>query len=76
MAEMTDDVFLGYCRIHCETERGLFSKAHVARLIMMAGSPADHASPAQILTHRKEWYSLGPDDVLPLVELAAAAVKG
>lgn len=36
----TDESFLGYVSLHCETERALFSNAHVRRLCELAGREA------------------------------------
>jgi hypothetical protein len=36
---MTNDEFIGYCEIHCTTERALFSGTHVNRMLDLAGFP-------------------------------------
>lgn len=36
----TDEDFLGYVSLHCETERALFANAHVRRLCELAGREA------------------------------------
>ena len=38
---MTDDELIGYCDIHCETERALFSVTHINRMIDLARLPPD-----------------------------------
>lgn len=38
-AAMTDIELIGYCGIHCATERALFSAEHVNRMIELAGNP-------------------------------------
>lgn len=38
-AAMTDIELIGYCEIHCTTERALFSAEHVNRMIELAGNP-------------------------------------
>jgi hypothetical protein len=46
--EMTDEEFLGYCDLHCETPVGMFHRKHIARLAELAG---DVATPLA-----QEWY--------------------
>ena len=41
MDEMTDIELIGYCEIHCATERALFAAEHVNRMIELAGNPLD-----------------------------------
>ena len=41
MADMTDKELIGYCDIHCETPRALFSHQHINRMIRLAGYPDD-----------------------------------
>jgi hypothetical protein len=36
---MTDDELVGYCDIHCETPRAMFSREHANRMIALAGYP-------------------------------------
>lgn len=38
-AEMSDIELIGYCEIHCTTERALFAAEHVNRMIELAGNP-------------------------------------
>jgi hypothetical protein len=39
---MADDgFFIGYCDIHCETDRALFSYEHCVRLYRLAGHDVD-----------------------------------
>jgi hypothetical protein len=37
MTDMTDAELIGYCDIHAETERALFSGAHINRMFKLAG---------------------------------------
>ncbi len=37
---MTDDELIGYCEIHCETPRALFSSEQINRMLALAGHPA------------------------------------
>jgi hypothetical protein len=39
---MTDRELIGYCRLHCKTERALFSADHVNRMLKLAGHPAGY----------------------------------
>ncbi len=39
MKPMTNDEFIGYCRIHCKTERALFNADDVTRIYGLAGLP-------------------------------------
>lgn len=39
MAEMTDRELIGYCRLHCTTERALFHARHINRMLELAGHP-------------------------------------
>ena len=34
-----DSRFIGYCEIHCQTERALFHARDINRMIVLAGSP-------------------------------------
>ena len=38
MTDMTDEELIGYARIHCTTERALFHKDHIVRLLKMGGA--------------------------------------
>jgi len=35
--EMTDEQLIGYCEIHCETQRALFNGKQVKRMLALAG---------------------------------------
>lgn len=37
--ELSDDQFIGYCELHCQTPRALFSGRHVNRMLKLAGNP-------------------------------------
>lgn len=64
---MTDEQFLGYCSIHCETPVAGFHKDHVARLLRLAGEP-DEAN--EVAGNARQIYYLDQDAVLPRVEEA------
>ena len=61
---MDDDrFFIGYCETHSETERALFSKAHVVRILKLAG----HYDEADCV--EKDivgWYNVYSDVMHPL----------
>jgi hypothetical protein len=63
MAEMTDTQLIGYCEIHCETERALFSGHHINRMIDLAGFPEDFPA------------AVGPDTFLSAHEEMAELCK-
>lgn len=42
---MNDLELIGYCRIHCQTERALFNGGHIQRMIRLAGSPKGFINP-------------------------------
>lgn len=39
MADMPDDRLIGYCEMHCQTERALFSGKHINRILALTGHP-------------------------------------
>lgn len=54
--EWSNEELISYFRIHSRTDRALFAKAHVARLMVLSGSPQpnlDHM-PAFIAVHETE----------------------
>ena len=53
MSEMTDDELIGYCLIHCRTERALFHKDQINRMIALAGFPEGFPESVDI-----EWQSV------------------
>ena len=61
---MNDDDLLGYFEIHARTERALFHRGHVVRLLELAG----HEVPEDI----PEWISVRIDVAEPLVKEARA----
>lgn len=66
MALETDDEFLDYMYWHSKTERHLFHRDHVRRLLMLSG----HENPDEILAHQGEFLGVGEELALPLVEKA------
>jgi len=61
---MTDEEFLGYCDIHCETPRALFSEAHCVRLYRLAGEEVFDPSRAT------RFYAMHAAEAKPLIEKA------
>jgi hypothetical protein len=62
-SEWTDDFFLGYVAIHCETDRALFSFEHCVRLYRMAGHDVpDPTTPG--------FHAMHEDEAKPLIAKA------
>ena len=57
-----DDSFLHYCKIHCKTERALFSGVDAQRIYTLAGTP--------VIFSEDEFYDIHEDEMLPLVQRA------
>ena len=38
---MTDSELIGYCDLHCESQRALFKGIHINRMLALAGHPDD-----------------------------------
>ena len=62
---MSDVTFLGYCEIHCGTERRLFSRAQIDRLCALSGQV-----PVVWRAQDALWLPLGPEIILPAVQAA------
>lgn len=62
-AEMTDRELIGYCRLHCKTERALFNANHVNRMLELAGHPDG------FVKRVNGWLSVH-DEMLELCDLA------
>lgn len=60
---MDDEHLIGYCEIHCKTERALFSDTHINRMIALAGYPQGFP---KIVTG---WYSMH-EEMQELCDLA------
>jgi hypothetical protein len=58
----SDHEFLGYCELHCKTERALFSKQHIDRLMRLAGGLPT--------TDSAEWRAMHEDVAMPLIKEA------
>lgn len=39
IAEMDDEFLIGYCDLHCESERALFNSEQINRMLALAGHP-------------------------------------
>jgi hypothetical protein len=61
---MSDEELIGYCQLHCETERALFSGAQINRMILLAGCPSDFVTSVS-----EGWHSLH-EEMAELCELA------
>ena len=66
---MDDKELIGYCEMHCTTERALFSAQHINRMIALAGYPKDFP---QSVTG---WYSMH-EEMQELVEMAGNRMNG
>ena len=68
--DMTDEQLIGYCEIHCETERALFKGTHINRMLKLAGPPKGFASSVP----DDAWLSLH-DDMKTLCEAAKVNLR-
>ncbi len=57
---MTDDELIGYADLHCRTERALFHRDHVNRLLTLAG--------AAFRLGVDEWIAVHADVMLPILD--------
>jgi hypothetical protein len=64
---VNDEDLLGYFEIHARTERALFHRDHVARLLELAGRESQPDMP--------EWITARIDAVEPLVKEARKRMK-
>ena len=65
---------IGYCDIHCETERALFNCEQVAQMVYLAGEPDAYEHPEVIATSPMKWLSL-TEEMKELVALARERIK-
>jgi hypothetical protein len=66
MSDMSDQGLIAYCRLHCTTERALFSAQQVNRILALAGHPQGY------VTRVDGWISVHEDPMLHLCDLAEA----
>jgi hypothetical protein len=66
---MTDDELLGYAQLHSRTERALFHKGHVRRLLELAGRKVPD------MLDQREFWSIDQYDMDPLVKEARERIK-
>lgn len=66
---MKDDDFLGYCELHCRTERALFSSEQIKRLCELA----NQNPPENIDYH--EWVSARANYVQFMVDIARRRIR-
>ena len=64
---MTDKDLIGYCEIHCKTERALFSADQINRMVVLAGLGEHNANIVG-------WHSMY-EEMQEIVDLARAATK-
>lgn len=64
---MTDEQLIGYCEIHCQTERALFNNEQVNRMLELAGS---HVR----LSTMSTWTTVR-DEMVLLCEMARFRLK-
>lgn len=65
---MTDSELIGYCELHCKTERALFHADHVNRMLELAGHPEGYV-------HRVTGWLSVHEEMQRLVDLARARLK-
>jgi hypothetical protein len=65
---VTNEEFLGYFAIHCRTERALFSRDQVARLLRLSGDDKP-------LGNTPNWVSVYADVADPLILKARRRLK-
>ncbi len=63
---MTDEELIGYCEIHCETERALFHANDINRMFVLAGEPDPNLT---------GWYSVH-EEMEELCKKARKRMKG
>ena len=67
-SEWSDEFFIGYCDIHCETPRALFSYEHCVRLYRLAGHEvADPETPG--------FHAMHAEEAKPLIKKARERLK-
>ena len=69
MEPLTDEQFLGYCDIHCETPRALFSYEDCVRLYRLAGH--DVADPTT-----QGFHAMHEEEAKPLIAKARERLRG
>lgn len=67
---MNDEDLIGYCEIHCTTERALFSGVQVNRMIELAGFPSTFVSGVK----SSGWFSIY-QEMQELCDLARARLQ-
>ena len=67
---MEDIDLIGYCEIHCTTQRALFSKEHLARMLELAGSPKEYIKPNDLRKLKHDFLPVFEEAMIPLCEMA------
>ena len=70
---MTDEELIGYCELHCTTERALFHVDHLDRMLELAGRPDGYVKTCKDWVTK--WYSVHEDEMLPLCNLARERMR-
>lgn len=70
MADLTDEQLLGYCALHCRTERALFHSSHLNRMLELAGYPSDYNKSVT-----EGWHSVHENTLGPLIRLAEERIR-
>lgn len=65
---MDDQNLIGYCEIHCTTEKALFSGEQISRMIRLAGQPKGYVQASHFF--KDGWYTVDEATMMPLVKLA------
>lgn len=67
---MTDDELIGYCEIHCKTERAQFHASQINRMLVLSGAPGQP-------DFKGTWANMH-EEMQELVEMAKAEklIKG
>jgi len=60
----TDEDLLGYCEIHCKTERALFHHTDIERVYALAGCPRTFHP------EYEDFVTVFEDEMMPLIKLA------
>ncbi len=68
---MDDRQLIGYCALHCETDRALFVGKHVNRMIELAGFPESFVREVP----ENEWFQV-KEPMEELCKLARERIKG
>ena len=74
MNDLTDEQFIGYCEIHCETPRALFSGKQFKRILCLAGELPAIDGGLQDYYEDDAWFSI-KDEMKDLCRKARENLK-